>query len=116
MLLCHRDREGERRVELQPADLKLRGGSSRHDTGGILHGVTEVITHRLYDPDVYDYDIALLKVCESEITFFLSPLYFCAHFVCSGVMPLRILGLLLEITQIFLFSLPLSVFHVNSEC
>jgi trypsin len=55
-------REGEKRIELQPADLKLRAGSSRHDTGGTVHGVAQVTPHHLYDPDVYDYDIALLKV------------------------------------------------------
>jgi hypothetical protein len=47
---------------LEPADLNLRAGSSRHDEGGTVHGVSEVIPHQLYDPDVYDYDIALLKV------------------------------------------------------
>jgi len=73
MLLYHRDREGEKRIELQPADLKLRAGSSRHDTGGTVHGVAQVTPHHLYDPDVYDYDIALLKVCESEMTVFLPP-------------------------------------------
>ena len=81
MLLYDRDREGEKRVELQPADLKLRAGSSRHDEGGIVQGVTQVIPHHLYDPDVYDYDIALLKVCEFEMTVFLSPLCFYVHFV-----------------------------------
>ena len=114
MLLYLRDREGEKRVELQPADLKLRAGSSRHDVGGTLHWVTQVITHHLYDPEVYDYDIALLKVCEFEMTVFLSPLYFCVHFVCYGVMPLRILGLILEIAEIFLFPFPLYIFLVNT--
>ena len=70
MLLYHCDR-GEERVELQPAHLKLRAGSSRNDAGGTLHGVTQVIPHHLYDSDLYDYDIALLKVCETEMTVFL---------------------------------------------
>jgi hypothetical protein len=64
MLLYYHDREGEERLELDPEDLKLRAGSSRHDAGGTVHGVTQVIVHHLYDPEVYDYDIALLKVCE----------------------------------------------------
>ncbi|GFG35530.1 hypothetical protein Cfor_12796 [Coptotermes formosanus] len=55
-----REREGG--AELQLADLSIRGGSSRHDVGGTLHQVTQVIVHHLYDPEVYDYDIALLKV------------------------------------------------------
>lgn len=55
-------RDGEDTVQLQPADLSLRAGSSRRDEGGTVHKVTEVIPHHLYDPAVYDYDIALLKV------------------------------------------------------
>ena len=91
MLLYHRDSKGEKREQRQPADLKLRAGSSRHDRGGTVHQVTQVIPHHLYEPGEHDYDIALLKVCEFEMTVFLSPLYFCFHFVCYGVMPLHIL-------------------------
>ena len=46
--------------------------------------------------------------------FFYKPSNFCVRFVCYGVMLLRILGLLLEIAEIFLFSLPLSIFRVNT--
>jgi hypothetical protein len=86
MLLYRHDREGEERVELHPADLKLRAGSSRYDAGGTVHGVTQVIPHHLYDPDVYDYDIALLKVGEFEMNdFFLSPSYFYVTMSCLSL-------------------------------
>ncbi|PNF43456.1 hypothetical protein B7P43_G11490 [Cryptotermes secundus] len=55
-------RELDTKVLLESADLTLRAGSNRHDEGGTVHGVAQVIPHQLYDPDVYDYDIALLKV------------------------------------------------------
>lgn len=54
--------ELDERVLLEPADLNLRAGSNKNDEGGTVHGVTQIIPHQLYDPDVYDYDIALLKV------------------------------------------------------
>ncbi|XP_033606624.1 trypsin-1 isoform X2 [Cryptotermes secundus] len=54
--------ELDTKVLLESADLTLRAGSNRHDEGGTVHGVAQVIPHQLYDPDVYDYDIALLKV------------------------------------------------------
>jgi hypothetical protein len=72
MLLYRHDREGEERVELQPADLKLRAGSSRHDAGGAVHSVTQIIPHQLYNSELYDYDIALLKVCEFKMGVFFS--------------------------------------------
>jgi hypothetical protein len=80
MKICHHDRETEGRVELQPADLSVRAGSSRHDVGGTVYMVTQVIPHDLYDSDMYDYDIALLKVCELGMAAFVSPFCFCVQF------------------------------------
>ena len=94
MLLYHRDSKGEKRVQLQPADLKLRAGSSRHDTGGTVHRVTQVIPHHFYDPEEHDYDIALLKVCEFEVTVFLSP-YTSVSILCVTVTCLSIIGIIL---------------------
>jgi hypothetical protein len=47
---------------VEAADLSLRAGSSKHDEGGAVHGVARVMPHQQYDQDIYDYDIALLKV------------------------------------------------------
>ncbi|XP_021914444.1 trypsin-2-like isoform X2 [Zootermopsis nevadensis] len=47
---------------VEAVTLSLRAGSNRNDEGGALHGVARVIPHQMYDQDVYDYDIALLKV------------------------------------------------------
>jgi hypothetical protein len=80
MLLYRNDRDGEERVALLPVQLKLRAGSSRHDAGGTLHEVTQVIPHHLYDPNVYDYDVALLKVGEFEMTGFPVALLFLCLF------------------------------------
>lgn len=75
MLLHRHGREREGGAELQLADLSIRGGSSRHDVGGTLHQVTQVIVHHLYDPEVYDYDIALLKVSGFQVTVFVAILF-----------------------------------------
>jgi hypothetical protein len=53
---------------LEPAYLFLRAGSSRHDEGGTVHAVAQVIPHQLYDPEMYDYDIALLKVGDQRLS------------------------------------------------
>jgi hypothetical protein len=53
---------------VEPAALSVRAGSSRHDEGGSIHGVARIIPHPLYDPDLYDYDIALLKVRDQLIS------------------------------------------------
>jgi hypothetical protein len=61
-VICFHGSDWGGREPIEAAALSLRAGSSRHDAGGRLHGVQRVIPHGLYDSDVYDYDMALLKV------------------------------------------------------
>lgn len=61
-VICDHGRDWDEWVPVEAAALSLRAGSNRHDRGGAVHGVEQVIPHGLYDQDVYDYDIALLKV------------------------------------------------------
>lgn len=43
---------------------KVRVASSYHDEGGILiTNISSIIPHEWYDEDTYDYDVALIKVC-----------------------------------------------------
>jgi hypothetical protein len=43
--------------------LTVRAGSTHHDFGGTVHQVTGGFYHGSFNPNNYDYDVAVLKVC-----------------------------------------------------
>lgn len=42
----------------------MRVGSSYHDEGGtLISDIASITVHKKYKNNVYDYDVALIKVC-----------------------------------------------------
>lgn len=46
------------------ARLRVRIGSSQHNSGGTLHNVRRIVAHPAYDPWTIDYDFALLELVD----------------------------------------------------
>lgn len=48
--------------EFQPDALSIRAGSSLYSSGGVTKNVSKIFVHPQYNPELIDYDIAVLKL------------------------------------------------------
>lgn len=46
--------------------IRLRAGSSRKNSGGIVYRATKYVIHEEYGDDFPDYDFGVIKVCIKE--------------------------------------------------